>query len=152
VIATAFQARPNQVKHSIDYLGAALLASGLSAIVLYTGLGGTTYTSLGGTTYAWDSEQMLALIAAGVVLLASFVLVEARAAEPILPVEIFRNRIFTVTSAVGFVIGLALFGAVTYLPLCLQDVKGHSPTSSGLLITPMMVGPSDHLHRQRTTH
>jgi EmrB/QacA subfamily drug resistance transporter len=144
VIATAFQTRPDQIKHSIDYLGATLLASGLAAIVLYT--------SLGGTTYAWGSEQMLALIAAGVVLLAAFVLVEARAAEPILPLEIFRNRIFTVTSAVGFVIGLALFGAVTYLPLCLQDVKGHSPTSSGLLITPMMVGPSDHLHRQRTTH
>ncbi len=132
VIATAFQTRTDQVKHTIDYLGAALLAGGLSAIVLYT--------SLGGTTYAWDSPPMIALIVGGVVLLVAFVFVEARAAEPILPLEIFRNRVFSVTSAIGFIIGLALFGAVTYLPLYLQDVKGHSPTKSGLLITPMMAG------------
>jgi EmrB/QacA subfamily drug resistance transporter len=132
VIATAFQAPRDQVPHTIDYLGAILLAGGLSAIVLYT--------SLGGTTYAWGAAQMLALIVAGVVLLAAFLVVEGRAAEPILPLELFRNRIFSVTSAIGFIIGLALFGAVTYLPLYLQDVKGHSPTTSGLLITPMMAG------------
>src|SRR5207244_13510162 len=83
---------------------------------------------------------MIALIVAGGVLLAAFVFVEARAAEPILPLEIFRNRIFSVTSAIGFIVGVGLFGAVTYLPLYLQDVKGHSPTTSGLLITPMMAG------------
>jgi MFS family permease len=83
---------------------------------------------------------MIALVVAGIVLLAAFVFVEARAAEPILPLAIFRNRVFSVTSAVGFIVGLALFGAVTYLPLYLQDVKGHSPTTSGLLITPMMAG------------
>jgi hypothetical protein len=83
---------------------------------------------------------MITLVVAGLVLLAAFVLVEARAAEPILPLEIFRNRAFSVTGAVGFIVGLALFGAVTYLPLYLQDVKGHSPTTSGLLITPMMAG------------
>jgi EmrB/QacA subfamily drug resistance transporter len=132
VIATAFQARADHVRHTIDYLGASLLAGGLSAIVLYT--------SLGGTTYPWSSAQMVALIVSGFVLLAAFVFVEARAPEPILPLEIFRNRVFSVTSAVGFIIGLALFGAVTYLPLYLQDVKGHSPTTSGLLITPMMAG------------
>jgi EmrB/QacA subfamily drug resistance transporter len=132
VIAIAFQARADHVRHTIDYLGASLLAGGLSAIVLYT--------SLGGTTYPWTSAQMVALIVSGFVLLAAFVFVEARAPEPILPLEIFRNRVFSVTSAVGFIIGLALFGAVTYLPLYLQDVKGHSPTTSGLLITPMMAG------------
>ena len=132
VIATAFQARTDQVEHTIDYLGAALLAGGLSAIVLYA--------SLGGTTYAWGSPRMIVLIVTGVVLLAAFVFAEARAAEPVLPLEIFRNRVFAVTSAVGFIVGLALFGAVTYLPLYLQDVKGHSPTTSGLLITPMMAG------------
>jgi MFS family permease len=132
VIATAFQARPDQARHKIDYLGAALLAGGLSAIVLYT--------SLGGTTYAWGAPQMIALIVGGVALLAAFVFVESRAREPILPLEIFRNRVFSVTSAVGFIVGFALFGAVTYLPLYLQDVKGHSPTTSGLLITPMMAG------------
>ena len=132
VIATAFQARTDQVRHTIDYAGAVLLAGGLSAIVLYT--------SLGGTTYAWGAPQMVALVVGGVVLLAAFVVVEARAEEPLLPLELFRNRIFSVTSAVGFIIGLALFGAITYLPLYLQDVKGHSPTTSGLLITPMMAG------------
>jgi EmrB/QacA subfamily drug resistance transporter len=132
VIATAFQAARDQVPHTIDYLGAVLLAGGLSAIVLYT--------SLGGTTYGWGSPGMIALIVGGVVLLTAFVFAEARAPEPILPLESFRNRVFTVTSAVGFIIGLALFGAITYLPLYLQDVKGHSPTTSGLLITPMMAG------------
>jgi EmrB/QacA subfamily drug resistance transporter len=132
VIATAFQPRTDHVKHTIDYLGAALLAGGLSAIVLYT--------SLGGTTYSWTSPWMLALIVGGVVLLAAFVFAEGRAAEPILPLELFRNRVFSVTSAVGFIVGLALFGAITYLPLYLQDVKGYSPTTSGLLILPLMVG------------
>jgi MFS family permease len=132
VIAVAFQARTDQATHKIDYPGAVLLAGGLSAIVLYT--------SLGGTTYAWGSPWMIALVVAGVVMLAAFVFVESRAAEPILPLEIFRNRVFSVSSAVGFIVGFALFGAVTYLPLYLQDVKSHSPTTSGLLITPMMAG------------
>ncbi|MDX6658392.1 MAG: hypothetical protein QOH62_3185 [Solirubrobacteraceae bacterium] len=132
VIAAAFQARTDRTRHTIDYLGAVLLAGGLTAIVLYT--------SLGGTTYPWGSAGMLALVVTGVVLLTAFVFVEARAAEPIVPLELFRNRTFAVTSAVGFIIGLALFGAVTYLPLYLQDVKGHSATASGLLITPMMAG------------
>jgi EmrB/QacA subfamily drug resistance transporter len=132
VIAVAFQPRTDRAKHMVDYLGAALLAAGLSAIVLYA--------SLGGTTYAWGSAPMIALIVGGVVLLAAFVYVEGRAAEPILPLEIFRNRVFSVTSAVGFIVGFALFGAITYLPLYLQDVKSHSPTTSGLLITPMMLG------------
>jgi len=120
------------VKHRIDYLGALTLAGGLAAIVLYT--------SLGGTTYAWGAPAMVALACAGVVLLVAFLFVERRAPEPILPLALFSNRVFSVTSAIGFVIGFALFGAVTYLPLYLQDVKGHSPTTSGLLITPMMLG------------
>jgi EmrB/QacA subfamily drug resistance transporter len=132
VIAAAFHARPDHVRHSIDYLGAALLAAGLAAIVLYT--------SLGGTTYPWGSPGMVVLIVAGVVLLGAFLVVERRAAEPVLPLAIFRNRVFSVTSAVGFIVGFALFGSVTYLPVYLQDVKGHSPTSSGLLMTPMMAG------------
>jgi EmrB/QacA subfamily drug resistance transporter len=132
VIASAFHARTRHVRHQIDYLGAALLAGGLSSIVLFT--------SLGGTTWAWDSVQMIVLAVLGVVLLVAFALVERRAAEPILPLTLFRNRTFTVTSGVGFIVGFALFGAVTYLPLFLQIVKGHSPTSSGLLLTPMMAG------------
>src|SRR5438046_2309797 len=99
VIAAAFQTRADSVHHSIDYLGALLLAGGLSAVVLYT--------SLGGTTYAWDAPAMIALLAGGALMLAAFVPVEARAAEPILPLELFRNRVFTVTSAIGFIVGFA---------------------------------------------
>ena len=132
VIAVAFQSRADHVHHRIDYLGSAVLTAGLSAIVLFT--------SLGGTSYSWGSSLIIALIVVGVAMLALFPLVEMRAAEPILPLALFRNRTFVVTSAVGFIIGLALFGAVTYLPLYLQVVKAHSPTTSGLLITPMMAG------------
>ena len=133
VVAIAFQARADRrCAHQIDYLGAALLAGGLASIVLFT--------SLGGTTYAWSSTQMLALIVVGVVLLVGLRLGRGRAAEPILPLGLFRNRVFSVTSAVGFIVGLALFGAFTYLPLYLQTVKGHSPTESGLLLTPLMAG------------
>jgi EmrB/QacA subfamily drug resistance transporter len=132
VIATAFQARPDRRRPQIDYLGALLLAGGLAAIVLFA--------SLGGTSYPWGSVQLIALLVAGVVLLVGFVFAEVRAAEPILPLELFRNRVFSVTSAVGFVVGVALFGSITYLPLYLQNVKGHNPTVSGLLMTPMVAG------------
>jgi EmrB/QacA subfamily drug resistance transporter len=132
VIGVAFPARTKQVHHQIDYLGAIVLAAGLSAIVLFT--------SLGGTSYAWSSSFIIGLIILSAAMLALFPFVEMRAAEPILPLALFRNRTFVVTSAVGFIIGLALFGAVTFLPLYLQVVKGHSPTVSGLLITPMMAG------------
>jgi EmrB/QacA subfamily drug resistance transporter len=132
VIATAFHTRETATRHSIDYLGAALLAGALAAIVLFT--------SLGGTTWAWSSPQMIALLAASVLLVPSFLLVEARAAEPILPLALFRNHTFAVTSAVGFIVGFALFGAVTYLPLYLQVTKGASPTASGLQLTPLMAG------------
>jgi len=98
------------------------------------------FTSLGGTTYAWGSPKMVLLAVLGVVLLALFVVVERRAEEPILPLSLFENRTFALTSAIGFIVGLALFGSVTYLPLYLQIVKGHSPTESGLLLTPMMAG------------
>jgi EmrB/QacA subfamily drug resistance transporter len=132
VIAAVFHARTERVEHAVDYLGAVLLAGSLSAIVLFT--------SLGGTTFAWGSAESATLIVLGSVLLVAFLFVERRAAEPILPLELFRNRIFSVCAAIGFIIGLALFGSITYLPLFLQIVRGRSPTSSGLQLTPMMAG------------
>jgi EmrB/QacA subfamily drug resistance transporter len=132
VIATAFHARAERRRHRIDYLGAAVLAGALASIVLFT--------SLGGTTWAWGSLRIVALIVASIVLVPAFVLVEARAAEPILPLALFRDRTFRTTSAVGFIVGFALFGAVTYLPLYLQVTKGASPTRSGLQLTPLMAG------------
>jgi EmrB/QacA subfamily drug resistance transporter len=132
VIGTVFHSRAEHVRHAIDYLGAATLAGGLACIVLFT--------SLGGTSEPWGSFQSVALLVVGVALLVVFVFVEHRAEEPILPLELFRNRTFAVTSAIGFIIGLALFGSITYLPLFLQVVKGMSPTKSGLQLTPMMAG------------
>ena len=132
VIATAFRSRQVTTRHRIDWLGSIVLAAGLSGVILYT--------SLGGTSYAWDAPGMLAAIVGGVTLLALLPFVESRAAEPILPPELFRNMTFRTTSAIGFVVGFALFGSVTFIPLYLQIVKGHSATQSGLLMTPMMLG------------
>jgi EmrB/QacA subfamily drug resistance transporter len=132
VIAAVFHTRTERVEHAIDYFGAALLAGTLTCIVLFT--------SLGGTTFKWRSPEIAVLIALSVVFLALFIFAEKRASEPILPLELFRNRIFSVCAGIGFIIGLALFGSVTYLPLFLQIVKGRSPTSSGLQLTPMMAG------------
>jgi EmrB/QacA subfamily drug resistance transporter len=132
VIGIAFHAQTVKRQHTMDYLGAALLAAQLSSIVLFT--------SLGGTTWAWGSWQIVTLIVLSIVLLPMFVAVERRCAEPILPLSLFRNRTFAVTSAIGFIIGFALFGAITYLPLYLQVTKGSSPTKSGLQLTALMAG------------
>ncbi len=132
MIAAAFHARTERRRHAMDYLGAAVLGGLLSSIVLFT--------SLGGTTWAWGSAQIVGLIALSIALLPLFVWIESRAAEPILPLSLFRNHTFSVTSAIGFIVGFALFGAVTYLPLYLQVTKGSSPTKSGLQLTPLMAG------------
>ncbi|MEA2421286.1 MAG: hypothetical protein QOF55_385 [Thermoleophilaceae bacterium] len=125
--ATAARARP-----AIDYLGAGLLAGALSGIVLVT--------SLGGNTWPWGSAQVLATGAASLVLLAAFVRIERNAPEPVLPLRLFRNRVFAVGSAISLIVGFALFGAVTFLPLFFQTVNGAGPTTSGLRLIPMMAG------------
>jgi EmrB/QacA subfamily drug resistance transporter len=132
VLAATLPTRREATHYRIDYLGAALLAAALSAIVLLC--------TLGGTDYAWGSPLIIALGVVAVTLLALFVTVERRAAEPVLPPRLFANRVFTVTSAVGLIVGFALFGSVTYLPLFLQVVGGASPTGSGLQILPLMGG------------
>ena len=122
----------SRVAHVIDYLGTILLAAGATSLVLLT--------TLGGTTYRWASPQVYIMAAAGVVCLVAFVLVERRAAEPVLPLRLFANRVFSVSSAVGFVVGFAMFGAITYLPQYMQVVRGASPISSGLELLPLMAG------------
>ena len=121
-----------RISHVIDYVGAALVTAGTTCLVLMT--------SLGGTTYAWGSAQIVSLGVAGVVLLALFVAVERHAQEPILPMRLFKNRVFGVSSALGFVVGFAMFGTITFLPLYLQIVKGVNPTVSGLRLLPMLIG------------
>src|SRR5206468_5251531 len=94
----------------------------------------------GGNTYDWGSPQIIGMAIVSVLAVVAFTQVERRAAEPILPPELFRNRVFVVCSAVGLVVGFALFGALTYLPLFPQVVRGLSPTASGLQLLPVMAG------------
>ena len=119
-------------RHRIDYLGAGLLAGGVSALILVT--------TWGGNEYRWGSGTILALAVAGVVLLTAFVWQERRAGEPVIPLSLFQSRIFNVASAMGFTIGMAMFGAIVFIPLYLQLVYGASPTSSGLRMIPLMAG------------
>jgi EmrB/QacA subfamily drug resistance transporter len=132
VIQIQVPGRLSRIHHIIDYLGTGLLVASAGALVLFT--------SLGGTTYPWGAPGMIALLVGGVVLLGIFIVVERRAAEPVLPLHLFSNRGFSTTSVVGFIVGLALFGAVTYLPLFFQIVHGESPTASGLQLLPLLAG------------
>ena len=132
VIGFALESRPERVSHRIDYMGFVLLTAALSAFVLAT--------SLGGNTFPWLSVQIIGLIALSVVALAVFIWAESRAAEPVLPLQLFRNNTFVVTNAIGFLVGMAMFGSITFLPLYLQIAKGVSPTGSALQLLPMMVG------------
>ena len=132
VLAATLPAQSLRRSHAIDYAGAALLAVVLSALTLVA--------DLGGTTYGWSTPTMLGLIASAVVALVLFVAIERRAAEPVLPPRLFGQRTFVVGTVVGLVVGFALFGSVTYMPVFLQVVKGASPTSSGLQMVPMMLG------------
>lgn len=132
VIAAVLPASVARRHHAIDWLGAALLTAGVSCLILFL--------SLGGSTQPWEAPRSLALAVGGLALLLLFALAERRAQEPILPLRLFSNRVFAVASAIGFVVGFGLFGAVTFLPLFLQVVGGASATASGLQMVPMMVG------------
>ncbi|WP_310962555.1 MFS transporter [Nocardioides terrisoli] len=132
VTAAVLPAATGRVSHVIDYLGTALLAGAATSLVLLT--------TLGGTTYAWSSAPIFTLAVLGVVLIALFIVAERRAVEPVLPLRLFRSRVFTVASLVGFVVGFAMFGAITYLPQYMQVVRGQSPTGSGLQLLPLMLG------------
>jgi EmrB/QacA subfamily drug resistance transporter len=116
----------------IDWWGALLLVAGVSCILLGT--------QSGGTDYPWGSWQIVGLFALGVVLLAGFAVREKLAKEPILPLELFKMQIFTVANIISFVSGVAMFGALAFLPQYLQLVHGVSATESGLLLLPLLVG------------
>ncbi|AXK37755.1 MFS transporter [Streptomyces armeniacus] len=115
----------------IDYVGAALLTTAITAAVLVT--------SWGGTEYDWGSGVILGLIALAVATLAGFLVVERRVAEPIMPLGIFRNRNFSLITLIGFLLGFVMFGAMTFLPLFQQAVQGASATNSGLLLLPVLL-------------
>jgi EmrB/QacA subfamily drug resistance transporter len=132
LLATRLHLPKRRSEHRIDWLGAGLLSVGITALTLIT--------TWGGSQYGWGSAQIigLAVVAAGT--LAAFMLVERRSPEPILPLSIFRNRNFALVSAIGFLVGFTMFGAINYLPLYQQTVQGASATNSGLLLLPLMGG------------
>ncbi|GAA0314364.1 MDR family MFS transporter [Streptomyces polychromogenes] len=116
----------------IDYPGITLVAVGSSALILAT--------SWGGNEYPWGSGVIIGLLAGGVLALALFCLAETRAAEPMLPMRLFRNPVFTVCSVLSFVVGFAMLGAMTFLPTYLQYVDGDSATLSGVRTLPLVIG------------
>jgi MFS family permease len=121
-----------RVAHKIDYAGAATLAIAATALILMT--------TWGGSQYAWGSVQVVGLAVLTVVATVAFLAIEARAPEPIMPLNVFRNRNFSLAIAMSFLLGLALFGALTFLPLYQQTVQHLSATGSGLMLIPMMLG------------
>ncbi|RSN60156.1 MFS transporter [Actinomadura sp. WAC 06369] len=132
VIAVVLRAHGERERHRIDYAGTLLIVGWAVGLVLVT--------TWGGTTYDWVSPQIIGLAGASAVLIAVWVLVERRAAEPVLPPKLLAHPVFAIGSAVGFVVGFAMFGALTYLPIFLQIVHGVSPTLSGVYLLPMMLG------------
>ncbi|MFF2651977.1 DHA2 family efflux MFS transporter permease subunit [Streptomyces sp. NPDC058045] len=131
-IAAALHIPARGRRHTIDYLGTFLIASVATCLVLLA--------SLGGTTWAWGSPQVIGLAVLGAVLAAAFVAVERRAREPVLPLKLFRVRTFALSAVISFVVGFAMFGAMTYLPTFLQVVHGITPTMSGVHMLPMVFG------------
>jgi len=131
VVQKGFTMEPAHREHSIDYIGAALLTAGLS-----TGLLATVW---GGTQYPWASAEIVGLFAVSVVLVVVFVAWERRAREPILPLDLFRNRTFAASQVALFFIGAAMFATILYVPLFVQGVLGESATSSGAILTPLML-------------
>ena len=130
--AASFKPRGIRTSHKIDWWGATTLSLGLGALTLVT--------SLGGRSFGWTSPEALGLVALTLVSLAAFVAIENRAAEPILPMWLFRMNVFWVTSVIGFIVGAAMFGAITFVPIYLQIAQGASPTASGLQLIPMTAG------------
>ncbi|HJR38920.1 MAG TPA: MDR family MFS transporter [Nocardioidaceae bacterium] len=118
--------------HTIDYLGAAVVVASVTSVLLYT--------AWAGPELGWTSDTALVLLVAGLLLAVLFVFVELRASEPIIPMRLFSNSIFSIANLFGFLIGVAMFGAMIFIPVYLQVVDGMSPTASGLAMVPMVVG------------
>ena len=119
-------------QHRIDYLGAATVVAAVSCFLLFT--------AWSGPDVGWLSTPSLVLLAGGAVLTTAFIAVERSAEEPILPLALFRQRVFSASNGYGFIIGLAMFGSITFIPVYLQVVDGMEPTKSGLALIPMVIG------------
>ena len=119
-------------EHKIDYLGAGMIVASVTSLLLYL--------NWSGETHGWTAPISIMLVALSVIFALLFVWVESRAAEPIIPLRLFRNAIFRIGNAFGFLSGVAMFGAIIFLPLFLQGVMGMSPTKSGLAMLPVVFG------------
>ena len=122
----------NRRDHKVDYLGAGLMVASVVCLLLAL--------SWGGSEYAWSSSTIIGLLVAFAVFAVVFIWQEGRASEPILPLRLFKKATFTIANSATFILGFAMFGSIIFVPLYLQIVKGSSPTESGLLMLPMMVG------------
>lgn len=116
---------------TIDWGGMATLSAALVCLLLPT--------SMGGTTWPWSSARVIGLYAAGAVLTLAFVLIERKAAEPVIPLRLFRSSLFTLSNLAGFFISMLMFGAIIYIPVYAQGVLGVSATNSGLILMPMNI-------------
>jgi EmrB/QacA subfamily drug resistance transporter len=132
VLGSVLHLPRHRKEHRIDWAGAVLLVVGVTSLLMVT--------VWGGNQYAWLSPQIIGMGVLGVVAVVAFVFQELRAPEPMVSMELFRNRVFTITSAIGFVVGFAMFGSIVYLSIYLQVVYGSSPTRAGLQLLPLMAG------------
>ncbi|HVZ05832.1 MDR family MFS transporter [Hyphomicrobium sp.] len=132
VITATFRPHTRTKRVDIDYVGATLLALALTSVVVIT--------SLGATLAREAPVSMFAISALGIVSLAMFLYAETQVPDPLLPLSLFKKRAFAIATSVGFIVGMALFGSITLMPVYLQVVKGLDPTSAGLHMTPMMLG------------
>ncbi|HET7673795.1 MAG TPA: MDR family MFS transporter [Candidatus Saccharimonadales bacterium] len=121
-----------KLQHKIDYLGAGLLSSAIVSLLLAT--------VWGGNTYAWSSPQIIGLFSVSAILTSLFIWCESRAKEPVIPLGLFKNDIFTVSALMSLFVGITMFASILYIPLYQQLVRGYSPTESGLLMLPLVGG------------
>lgn len=132
ITSAALQMPVMRRQHKIDWLGAGLVVGAVSSLLLYL--------NWAGEHYGWTDPVALILVVLSIVLTVVFVLVELRVEEPIIPMQLFRNSIFTVSNLFGFIMGFAMFGGVIFLPIYFQGVMGMSATRSGLAMIPMVAG------------
>lgn len=132
ITSAALQMPTIRRERKVDWAGAALVVAGVTSFLLYL--------NWAGEHYGWTDPRALALVIAAAVLTIVFVLVELRVEEPIIPMQLFRNSIFTIANVYGFVMGLAMFGGIIFLPIFFQGVLGFTPTESGLAMLPMVLG------------
>jgi len=125
-------------RHSIDWLGSAALIGSVVPLLMALSLGSTNPDN--SNSYAWTSPQIVGLFALAIVFGGAFLFIQSRAAEPTIPLDLFRNRIFNVSMIIVFLTSMGMFGAVLYIALFVQDVLMQSATNSGLVLTPMMIG------------